>query len=71
LVARELDNEQVRYVLTADGREASLQEVALAKAVEEDIAARLGAGDSQALKVLLKRLIATSDPGLPDLWAPR
>jgi len=71
LVVRELEGEQVRYVLTADGREASLQEVALAKAVEEDIAARLGAGDAQALKVLLKRLIATSDPGLPDLWAPR
>ena len=71
LVAREPDGEQVRYVLTADGRDASLQEVALAKAVEEDISARLGAGDSQALKVLLKRLIATSDPGLPDLWAPR
>ena len=71
LVAREPGGDQVRYVLTADGREASLQEVALAKAVEEDISARLGAGDAQALKVLLKRLIATSDPGLPDLWGPR
>ncbi|MGH8436538.1 MAG: flavin reductase [Pseudomonas sp.] len=71
LVAREVNGEQVRYVLTADGRETSLQELALAKAVEEDISAKLGAGDAQALKVLLKRLIAASDPGLPDLWAPR
>lgn len=71
LVAREVNGEQVRYVLTADGREASLQELALAKAVEEDISAKLSAGDAQALKVLLKRLIAASDPGLPDLWAPR
>ncbi|WP_449432537.1 flavin reductase [Pseudomonas putida] len=71
LIARELEDGQIRYVLTADGREVSLQEIALAKAVEEDVSARLGAGDAQALKVLLKRLIATSDPGLPDLWAPR
>ncbi|HYQ52967.1 MAG TPA: flavin reductase [Pseudomonas sp.] len=71
LVAREVGDGEARYVLTADGREASLQEIALAKAVEEDIAARLGAGDAQALKVLLKRLITASDPGLPDLWAPR
>jgi 3-hydroxy-9,10-secoandrosta-1,3,5(10)-triene-9,17-dione monooxygenase reductase component len=32
---------------------------------------KLGAADAQALKVLLKRLIVVSDPGLPDLWAPR
>ncbi|MCY1388963.1 p-hydroxyphenylacetate 3-hydroxylase, reductase component [compost metagenome] len=71
LVAREVNSGEVRYVLTADGREASLQEMALAKAVEEDIASKLGSADTQALKVLLKRLIAASDPGLPDLWAPR
>jgi len=45
--------------------------VALAKAVEENVSARLAPGAAQALKVLLKRLIAASDPGLPDLWAPR
>lgn len=71
LVACEVNGEHTRYVLTANGREASLQELALAKAVEEDVSAKLGAGDAQALKVLLKRLIAASDPGLPDLWAPR
>ena len=68
---------QGRYVaetakkLTADGREASLRQIALAKAVEEDIAAKLGTGDTMALKLLLKRLISTSDPGMPDLWSPR
>lgn len=71
MVAREVCGEQTRYVLTADGREASLQELALAKAVEQDIFAKLGANDALALKVLLKRLITISDPGLPDLWAPR
>lgn len=70
LVATEYENGQERYVLTADGREASLRQIALAKAVEEDMAARLGEGDAMALKLLLKRLIASSDPGMPDLWSP-
>ncbi|KJK06986.1 MULTISPECIES: flavin reductase family protein [Pseudomonas] len=71
LVAIEGDAGQLRFVLTANGREASLQQLALAKLVEEDLAAKLGPADAQALKVLLKRLIVVSDPGLPDLWAPR
>lgn len=60
-----------RYVLTGAGREASLEEIALAKAVEQDVVARLGEVDAKMLKVLLKRLIATTDCGLPDLWGPR
>jgi 3-hydroxy-9,10-secoandrosta-1,3,5(10)-triene-9,17-dione monooxygenase reductase component len=71
LVAVEGSHQAPRYVLTATGRETSLQQLALAKAVEENLSAKLGPGDAQALKVLLKRLIAASDPGLPDLWAPR
>jgi 3-hydroxy-9,10-secoandrosta-1,3,5(10)-triene-9,17-dione monooxygenase reductase component len=71
LVAIEAEDGETRYVLTADGREASLRQIALAKAVEEDIAAKLGTGDTMALKLLLKRLISTSDPGMPDLWSPR
>ncbi|HEN8802196.1 flavin reductase [Pseudomonas sp. CM25] len=71
LVAIEGDAGQLRFVLTAQGRELSLQQVALAKVVEEDLTAKLGEADAQALKVLLKRLIVVSDPGLPDLWAPR
>jgi len=71
LVAIEGEPGQLRFVLTANGREASLQQLALAKVVEEELSAKLGAADAQALKVLLKRLIVVSDPGLPDLWAPR
>ncbi|GAB1460555.1 hypothetical protein MASR2M50_23290 [Thauera sp.] len=71
LVALETDDGEMRYALTADGREASLRQIALAKAVEEDIAAKLGMGDTMALKLLLKRLISTSDPGMPDLWSAR
>ncbi|MCK0508162.1 flavin reductase family protein [Aromatoleum anaerobium] len=70
-VACEMASEGARYVLTAHGREASLRQIALAKALEEDIADKLGAGDAMALKLLLKRLVASTDPGLPDLWAPR
>jgi 3-hydroxy-9,10-secoandrosta-1,3,5(10)-triene-9,17-dione monooxygenase reductase component len=69
-IAREQDGSVQRFVLTADGREASLRQIAHAKAVEEDLADVLGAGDVMALKLLLKRLIASTDPGLPDLWAP-
>lgn len=57
-----------RYVLTAEGREVSLEHVALAKAVEQQVTEKLGAGDAQALKILLKRLIHSTDPGIPDLW---
>lgn len=71
LVAIEGSADALRFVLTAQGREVSLHQLALAKAVEEDLAAKLGPADAQALKVLLKRLIVVSDPGLPDLWAPR
>lgn len=60
-----------RYLLTAAGREQSLHEIALAKAVEGDVADQLEPGDVMALKVLLKRLVAATDPGLPDLWAGR
>lgn len=61
--------EQNRYRLTADGREASLHQIAQAKAIEEELVEALGPGDAMALKLLLKRLIERTDPGLPDLWA--
>lgn len=69
-IAREFYAGKARYVLTADGREASLRHIAHAKALEEDLADKLGAGEIMALKMLLKHLIANTDPGLPDLWAP-
>ncbi|UTW12251.1 flavin reductase family protein [Marinobacterium rhizophilum] len=67
--ARHVVMEGPRYRLTADGREASLLQIAQAKAIEEDLVETLGPGDALALKLLLKRLIENTDPGLPDLWA--
>lgn len=60
-----------QYRLTATGREVSLKQIAVAKAVEEKVIKQLGAGDAEALKILFKRLIKVTDPGLPDLWATR
>ncbi|MBV2132758.1 flavin reductase [Pseudomonas sp. MAP12] len=72
LIAGEQDaNGERRYLLTAAGRERSLHEIALAKAVESEVADKMEPGDVMALKVLLKRLVAATDPGLPDLWAAR
>lgn len=56
------------YQLTTSGRETSLHHIAQAKAIEEEIIEELGAGDVMALKLMLKRLISKTDPGLPDLW---
>ncbi len=61
--------ENGRYRMTADGREASLHQIAQAKAVEQDVVEALGLGDAMALKLLLKRVIESTDPGLPDLWS--
>lgn len=58
-----------RYLLTANGRDASVQHIIIAKAVEEQIIDQLGAGEAEALKFLLKRLIKVTDPGVPDLWS--
>lgn len=70
-VACEQRGKVSRFVLTADGREVALRQIALAKAQEDNLADKLGAGDVMALKLMLKRLVAVTDPGLPDLWAPR
>jgi len=70
-IATEHHQGVLRFVLTAAGREVSLEQIALAKAVEQQVTDRLGAGDAQALKILLKRLIQSTDPGLPDLWSAR
>lgn len=57
------------YQLTTAGRETSLHHIAQAKVIEEELITELGAGDVMALKLLLKRLIHQTDPGLPDLWS--
>lgn len=57
------------YQLTETGRDTSLRHIAQAKAIEEELIGELGAGDVMALKLMLKRLITKTDPGLPDLWS--
>jgi 3-hydroxy-9,10-secoandrosta-1,3,5(10)-triene-9,17-dione monooxygenase reductase component len=64
---KQSDNDS--YQLTKSGRETSLHHIAQAKAIEEELIAELGAGDVMALKLMLKRLISKTDPGLPDLWS--
>lgn len=68
-LALETQSGKPRYKMTANGREASLHQIAEARAIEEDLIDGLGQGDIMALKLLLKRLITKTDPGLPDLWA--
>lgn len=69
LLAREVQYGTERYRLTAAGREVSLHLIAEAKAVEQHVIQELGEGDVMAMKLLLKRFISKTDPGLPDLWA--
>lgn len=56
------------YALSAQGRDAVLHILAAAKAVEADLADRMGSLESASLRNLLKRAIVESDPGLPKLW---
>ncbi|MCL1037925.1 flavin reductase family protein [Shewanella submarina] len=58
-----------KYALTDKGHQASLGQIAQAKAIEDDLVDEIGRGDVTALKLLLKRLIRQTDPGLPDLWS--
>ncbi len=69
MIALETKKGQSRYKLTGVGRDASLHQIAQAKAIEEELIDSLGSGDALALKLLLKRLINKTDPGLPDLWS--
>lgn len=69
LVVRVNKDNESRYLLTGNGRDASVKHIALAKAVEEQVIDQLGTGEVEALKFLLKRLIKVTDPGLPDLWS--
>ncbi|WP_371185549.1 flavin reductase family protein [Thalassotalea maritima] len=54
--------------LTHDGRQESISHIATAKGLEESIKETLGEGELQALKLLLKKVIKLTDPGVPDLW---
>jgi 3-hydroxy-9,10-secoandrosta-1,3,5(10)-triene-9,17-dione monooxygenase reductase component len=57
------------FHLTGEGRGKSLRLLAAAKAMESDALGRLGYADGAVLKTLLHKFIASTNPGLPDLWA--
>lgn len=54
--------------LTPAGRELALRTLAVAKAHEAELVARLGPHESTALRNLLRQVIQLTDPGLPDMW---
>lgn len=60
--------EAARALLTDRGRQLVIQLTAAAKAVEEDAVEQLDHSELQVLKLLLKRVIRKTDPGLPALW---
>jgi 3-hydroxy-9,10-secoandrosta-1,3,5(10)-triene-9,17-dione monooxygenase reductase component len=64
------DTQPETFRLTAKGRELTLRLVGRAEAIQGEALGPLGAGETAALKNLLRRLIRVTDPGLPDLWAP-
>ncbi|MDN3653809.1 flavin reductase family protein [Thalassotalea ponticola] len=54
--------------LTDIGKATSLAQIKTAKGLEQAITDALGEGEVQALKLLLKKVIKATDPGIPDLW---
>jgi 3-hydroxy-9,10-secoandrosta-1,3,5(10)-triene-9,17-dione monooxygenase reductase component len=62
--------EPPRYRLSEQGETVVLHTMAACKAVEEDLAGRLGEHETASLRNLLKRVITASDPGLPKVWLP-
>ncbi|AXQ28731.1 flavin reductase [Solimonas sp. K1W22B-7] len=60
----------LRWFLSDEGRRRTLHLIAAAKAIESEVLAGLGEWDAVALKNLLKQLVLSTDPGLPDLWSP-
>ena len=59
-----------RVALSEAGRAAFVELTAAAMAIEDDIADVLDDTEIAMLRHLLKRVIAATDPGVPDLWAP-
>jgi len=62
------ESDAALYHVTPDGRDRSLHLFAAAKSLEVDVLDRIGYVDGALLKALLQKLIALTDPGLPDLW---
>lgn len=64
LIRRERD---VVY-LTASGRQSLLRLMAIAKAAEADVLGQFDEEETHLLRHLLKRVIRSTDPGIPGLW---
>jgi 3-hydroxy-9,10-secoandrosta-1,3,5(10)-triene-9,17-dione monooxygenase reductase component len=60
----------LRWSLSEEGRRRTLRLIAAAKDIESSVLDGLGEWDAVALKNLLKQLVLSTDPGLPDLWNP-
>ncbi|PPE73603.1 peptidase [Solimonas fluminis] len=60
----------LRWFLSDEGRRRTLHLIAAAKDIESSVLDVLGEWDAVALKNLLKQLVLSTDPGLPDLWNP-
>ena len=58
-----------RLWLTETGRRTLVELAAAAKAAEEDALGAFDANETALLKHLLKHVIRSTDPGLPDPWA--
>lgn len=56
------------YRLSDAGRSTIQHVLTAARKTEDDMVERLGPIETAALRNLLKRLVAASDPGLPALW---
>ena len=69
LVARDYVHKNLGvYGMTKQGRDAMLHVIAAAKAQEADLGEKIGELEITALRNLLKRTIAQTDPGLSKLW---
>ena len=66
LIARDAAGQ---VALSETGRAAFVELTAAAMAIEDDIADGLDETELAMLRHLLKRVIAATDPGVPDLWS--
>lgn len=69
LIAR-LTGAQASYQLTERGGQCALKLITAAQEIEAQVLERMGAGESEALKTLLNRLLLAVDPAAPALWEP-
>jgi 3-hydroxy-9,10-secoandrosta-1,3,5(10)-triene-9,17-dione monooxygenase reductase component len=60
-----------RVALTPVGRQMVFELFAVAKAADADAQADLGDEEAYLLRQLLKRVIRSTDPGVPALWRKR